>query len=81
MKKQSLELEKEWKLWLEFQLWSSPVMIDAMNPTLSPYFLIKALLNILSDDLYPLHHVYTAGFHAIIPFSTWEKQPAGTHNN
>ena len=50
MMKQSLELEKEWKLWLEFQLWMSPIMIDALKPSSSPYFLIQALLNIFSEE-------------------------------
>ena len=50
MMKQSLERDKKWKLWLEFQLWSSPIIMHALNPTSSTFFLIQALLKIFSDD-------------------------------
>ena len=50
MMKQSLEQDKKWKLWLEFQLWSSPIMMDALKPTSSTFFLIQSLLKIFSDE-------------------------------
>ena len=36
MTKHSLEQDKKWKLWLEFQIWSSPKMIDALKPASQP---------------------------------------------
>ena len=50
MMKPSLELNNQWKLWLEFQLWTAPIMIDNLKPTSPVFYLVQALLNIFSID-------------------------------
>ena len=50
MMKQSLEIERQWKLWLEFQSWSSPIMIESLKPTSPVYHLIQAMLKIFTDE-------------------------------
>ena len=50
MMKQSLELNNQWKLWLEFQLWTAPIMIDNLKPESPVFYLVQALLNIFSSE-------------------------------